>query len=136
MKTILKLVLTHLSFSTILMFSAAYAAEPLPPDTPPQITNLSEDEPAVTHREKERVQQTTQTIQEGGQTEVRVTNELGTYIVKPNQSVGTSLPGDAQSSSNHAVQWIVKRWGGNRSTDPTATPPTLPENVEPQPTTP
>jgi len=117
-------------FFSVFMLSAAYAAEQSPSDAPPQINNLSEDEPAVTQRKKEKVQQTTQTIQNGEQTEVKVTNEVGTYIVKPNQSVGTSLPGDAQSSSNHAVQWVVKSWGGSRNTDPTATPPALPENSE------
>lgn len=127
MAIFLKLILVPLLFN-VLMLSAAHAADPLPPDTPPQITNLTEEEPTVTQRKKERVQQTTQTIQNGEQTEVKVTNEVGTYIVKPNQSVGTSLPGDAQSSSNNAVQWVVKSWGGGQQTDPTATPPKLPSN--------
>jgi len=127
MNIFLKLVLAPLLFN-LLMISAAGATDRLPSDKPPQIDNLSEDEPAVTHRKKERVQQTTQTIQNGQQTEVKVTNEIGTYIVKPNQNVGTSLPGDAQSSSNHAVQWVVKSWGGNEHTDSTATPPALPND--------
>ena len=132
MKTILKLAIVSLAplFFNLLMLSGTYAAEPSPSDAPPQLNNLNEDEPAVTQRKKETIQQTTQTIQNGEQTEVKVTNEIGTYIVKPNQSVGTSLPGDAQSSSNRAVQWVVKSWGGSRNTDPTATPPTLPENSE------
>jgi len=127
MTIFLKLILVPFLFN-ILMTSAVRAADQLPPDTPPQITDLTEDEPTVTQRKKERVQQSTQTIQNGEQTEVKVTNEIGTYIVKPNQSVGTSLPGDAQSSSNHAVQWVVKSWGGGQHTDPAATPPTLPSN--------
>jgi hypothetical protein len=121
---------------TFIAFSNAHAEKILDldvPDTPPQMENLTEnasqDEASVTSQTKPRAEQTEQTSQVGGQTEVRVTNELGTYIVKPNQSVGTSLPGDMQSSSNHAVQWVLKQWNSPRGTDPTATPPDeLPAN--------
>jgi hypothetical protein len=132
MKLILKLALALLSFNVLLV----NAVEPSSPsDTPPQMENLDEGTPAVTQSKREHIEQTEHTSQVGEQTEVRVTNEVGTYIVKPNQSVGTSLPGDAQSSSNHAVQWIVKSWGGSRNTtEPTASPPTLPENPD-NPTT-
>jgi hypothetical protein len=103
-----------------------------PSDQPPQLQDLTEgEEPAITQRKKESVQpQTEQTIQNGEQTEVRVTNDIGTYIVKPNQSVGNSLPGDAQSSSNNPAQWIVKSWGNNPNTDPTAAPPTAPAHPD------
>jgi hypothetical protein len=122
-----KLSLAPLFFS-VFMLSAAYADVQSPSDMPPQVINLDEEAPTVTHSKKESNQQTTQTIQHGEQTEVKVTNEIGTYIVKPNQSLGTSVPGDTQSSSNHAAQWVVKSWGGSHDTDPTAVPPTLPDN--------
>lgn len=130
MKTTLKLVLAL----SVLLFPGVHAAEQSPSDAPPQMENLSEGAPpAVTQAKKEHIEQTEQTSQVGEQTEVRVTNEIGTYIYKPNQSVGTSLPGDAQSSSNNPVQWIVKSWGGSKNTaDPTTNPPTLPDNPDNQ----
>jgi hypothetical protein len=131
MKTTSQIAIRNLAslFFSVFMISAVYAADQSPSDIPPQVINF-DDEATVSHSKKENAKQTTQTIQNGEQTEVKVTNEVGTYIVKPNQSVGTSVPGDAQSSSNHAVQWVVKSWGGSHSTDPTATPPTLPENPD------
>lgn len=127
MKIIFRLILATLSFSTFILASAQSSL-----DTPPKMNKLEEGEPTVTQGKKEAAPQTVQTIQNGQQTEVRVTNEIGTYIVKPNQSVGTSIPGDTQSSSNHAVQWVVKTWGGNKNPDPTAVPPVSPDNPEKQ----
>ena len=101
-------------------------------DTPPQMEPLDEGEPALTNLKKSSVKQTVQTTQNGQQTEVKVTNSVGTYIVKPNQNVGTSLPGDAQSNSNNPVQWVIKSWGGSKNTEvPEEVPPTLPVNPNP-----
>lgn len=125
MKKFLKFVLALF----ILLTSIVQAADQLPSDEPPQMEDLTEGAPAVTQGKREGIEQTEQTSQVGEQTEVRVTNEVGTYIVKPNQSAGNSLPGDAQSSSNHPVQWIVKSWGGRKNpADPASGPPTLPDN--------
>lgn len=100
-----------------------------PPDTPPKMDPLEEGEPAVTNLGKSQVKQTVQNSREGEQTTVKVTNSVGTYLVKPNQNVGTSLPGDAQSNSNNPVQWVVKSWGGSKNTDkPDDEPPALPPN--------
>lgn len=121
MKTTSTLLLAPLFYS-ILIVGAAYAADQSPPDAPPKINIPDEGESAVTQRKNEMPNQTTKTIQNGEQTEIRVTNKVGTYIVKPNQSVGTSLPGDAQSSSNHAVPWIVKGWRGSRETKANVAP--------------
>ncbi|WP_133166881.1 hypothetical protein [Solimicrobium silvestre] len=128
MKTTSKLVLA-LAFFCIGMAGVAVAAEAPPADTPPKMDNLDEGDPAVTNLKKANVKQTQQTIQNGEQTEVKVTNGIGTYIVKPNQGVGTSLPGDASSSSNHAAQWVIKSWGGSKNTEPADdAPPTLQPN--------
>jgi hypothetical protein len=126
------LVLATLLF-TLFMVQTIHVHAQSPSDTPPQMENLNEEEPAITSGKKERIQQTEQTSQVGEQTEVRVTNDIGTYVVRPNQNVGTSLPGDAQSSSNHAVQWVLKSWGGSKSTEPTTTPPEV-ENHPNSPT--
>jgi hypothetical protein len=134
MNIIPKLVLAPLFFSVFMISSTyTYADDQSPSDKPPQVINLDDDESTastVTHRKKEVEQQVMQTIHHGEQTEVNVTNEIGTYIVKPDQTIGTSVPGDTQSSSNHAAQWVVKSWGGTHGTDPGAVPPTLPENPD------
>lgn len=126
--------LVVLSLSTFMPASAQSTASSKAQsalDTPPQMNNLEEGTPTVTQGKTERRSQTVQTVQKGQQTEVRVTNEIGTYVVKPDQTVGTSLPGDTQSSSNHAVQWVVKTWGEQKNPDQTATPPALPDNQTP-----
>lgn len=139
MKIIFRLILATLSLSIFMLASAQTPPQSTPQstpqsplDAPPQLNNLEEGAPTVTQGKKEHTPQTVQTTQNGQQTEIKVTNEVGTYIVKPNQTVGTSIPGDAQSSSNHAVQWVVKTWGENKNPDPTAAPPVLPENPENQ----
>ena len=101
-------------------------------DVPPKIDPPEDSAPALTNLKKSSVKQTMQTTRNGEQTEVRVTNSIGTYIVKPNQSEGDSLPGDAQSKSNNSVQWIVKSWGGSKSSEgQDDVPPTLQKNPNP-----
>ena len=118
--------------SGCLMQPVSFAAEPPPSDAPPKMDPLDEGDPAVTNLNKNRVKQTETTTQTGQQTEVRVTNAVGTYIVKPNQNVGTSLPGDAQSNSNNPVQWVLKSWGGSKDTETKdEAPPVLQPNPNP-----
>ena len=137
MKTTSKLILALSVYCLFVTDSGkVVAAEPPPSDVPPKVENLDEGEPAVTNLKKNTVKQTMQTIQNGEQTEVKVTNSVGTYIVKPNQSVGNSLPGDSQSNSNNPVQWIVKSWGGSKNTEPAdEAPPTLQPNPNATPGT-
>jgi hypothetical protein len=113
--------------------SETTGAQQQPSDAPPQpkASPADEEPPAVTNLGKADVKQTMQTVQTGEQTEVKVTNGVGTYIVKPNERVGTSLPGDGQSNTNNPVQWVIKSWGGDKSTtkdDPA--PPTLKPNPD------
>jgi len=115
-----------------LIHPAAIGAEPPPSDAPPKMDPLDEGDPAVTNLKKNKVKQTEITTQNGQQTEVKVTNAIGSYIVKPNQNVGTSLPGDAQSNSNNPVQWVLKSWGGSKDTETRdEPPPTLQPNPNP-----
>ena len=121
-----------------LMLPLAKAAEP-PTDVPPTINNPEEGSPppAVTTQKKASTQAETQTKQTGEQTEVKVTTGVGTYVVKSNQNVGNSQPGDAQSSSNHPAQWVVKSWGGAKKAPPSEVEEqTLPPNPNAQPATP
>ena len=117
--------------SACLIFPPSFADAPPPSDVPPKIEPLDEGDPAVSNLKKNKVKQTEVTSQTGGQTEVKVTNSVGTYIVKPNQNVGTSLPGDAQSNSNNPVQWVLKSWGGSKDTDTkNDAPPVLQPNPD------
>ena len=134
MKKSSKLVFTlgGLLLAGVALMSAAGAAEPSPSDRPPQLDPQEEGDQAVTTSKNKQANQTQQLIQNGQQTEVRVTSGVGTYIVKPNQNVGTSLPGDAQSNSNNPVQWVVKSWGGKKDTAPANdAPPVLQPNPNP-----
>lgn len=126
--SILILTLSCLSFA-----GATMAADQTPPsDAPPKVNPADDGNTAVTNLKPNKVKQTEQIIQNGQQTEIKVTNSVGTYIVKPNQSIGTSLPGDASSNSNNPVQWIVKSWGGSRDTEnKDEAPPTLQPNPNP-----
>lgn len=92
------------------------------------LASAADDDAAIKRRNEENPGNTIQTTRQGEQTEVKVTNRLGTYVVKPNQSVGTSLPGDAQSSSNHPAQWVVDSWGNKKPTKSAEPPETLPPN--------
>jgi hypothetical protein len=130
-----KLIFTAYSFliaSAFFIATPNFAAPQPPSDAPPppKADPANGDEP-VTNLGKSNVKQTTQNFQEGDQPEVKVTNGLGTYIVKPNERVGTSLPGDGQSNSNNPVQWVVKSWGGDKSTTvKDDAPPTLQPNPD------
>ena len=119
-----------LTLCCLFFAGATMAADQTPPsDAPPKVNPVNDDDNAVTNLKTNKVKQTEQVTQNGGQTEVKVTNSVGTYIVKPNQSVGTSLPGDASSNSNNPVQWVIKSWGGSKDTEnKDDAPPTLQPN--------
>lgn len=118
--------------SAAMMPYALHAAEPVPSDVPPKVNPVDEGDQAVTNLKLNKIKQTEHITQTGQQTEVKVTNSVGTYIVKPNQNVGTSLPGDASSNSNNPVQWVVKSWGGSKDTEnKDEVPPTLQPNPNP-----
>ena len=113
------------------MTTTTYASAP-PSDTPPKMDPLDEGDPAVTHAKDKKTKLDEQLIQNGQNSEVKVTSGVGTYIVKSNSSVGTSLQGDAQSNNSTPAQWVVKSWGGSKSTDKMdEQPPVLPTNPNP-----
>lgn len=125
----LPVVLNGLLIAAICAVAATTYAGAPPADTPPKMDPLDEGDPAVSHAKDKKNKQTEQLIQNGQQSEVRVTGPAGTYTIKPNANVGTSLPGDAQSNSSTPAQWVVKSWGGSKSTDGgDDTPPVLPPN--------
>ena len=121
----------YLAGASFLLHPASAQQQP-PSDAPPQKVPLDDkgNDETVTHLDQGKVKQTIQNVDNGGQKEIRVTNDVGTYIVKPNHNVGTSMPGDAQSNSNNPVQWVVKSWGGSKNSEKpdNDSPPTLQPN--------
>lgn len=76
---------------------------------PPQLETLEEsEEPTVTIREPQQERRISERRAPGGKvTEIRVTVGNSTYYLRPNDQVGSALPGDAQSSTMRAAQWQV-----------------------------
>lgn len=113
---------------TVYLLTSICLAQGATPDLQPldewgsEATVTKESQPSSTKK--------AETTQVGGQTEVKVTTDVGTYVAKPNQTVGNSLPGDVQSSSNHAAQWVVNSWGTPEITEPLETPPHLAPNKD------
>lgn len=96
--------------------TAAVAAFAIPlmagAQQPPKLENLDEGEPpAVTIRKPEQKNKVQEKRAPGGKvTEVKVTSGRSTYVVKPNDPAGSSLPGDTQSNSTRPAQWEVKEF--------------------------
>ncbi|WP_050467295.1 hypothetical protein [Herbaspirillum chlorophenolicum] len=95
----------------------APSAQPAPP--PPELEKLEEGEPpAVTIRKPgDDGNSSGNSIKEHrdhGQTkEIEVKSGPSTYYLRPNQNVGSSTPGDAQSGPPTSAQWKVGEfdWG-------------------------
>lgn len=98
----------------VLTASVAALAIPLMADAqqPPKLEKLEEGEPpAVTIRKPEQKSKMQEKRAPGGKvTEVKVTSGRSTYVVKPNDPAGSSLPGDTQSSTTRPAQWEVKEF--------------------------
>ncbi|MBV8635426.1 MAG: hypothetical protein JO002_13105 [Burkholderiaceae bacterium] len=58
----------------------------------------------------------TETRDDSGAKEVKVETGVSTYYVRPNQQVGTALPGDTQSTTNRGAEWKVMEFnlGGKK----------------------
>lgn len=102
---------------------------------PPKMEKLEEGEPpAVTIRKPEQKNKIQEKRAPGGKvTEVKVTSGGSTYVVKPNEPAGSSLPGDTQSNTTRPAQWEVKEFDlgrhqqqrkeGEQSAEEPAAPP-------------
>ena len=105
---------------------------------PPTLEKLEEGEPpAVTIRKPEGEKKITEKRKQGKIKEVKVQSGKSTYYLKPNEPIGSALPGDAQSSTNRGAQWEVLEFGKPKPVKKTPQPPTLtPRTTEPaSPTT-
>jgi hypothetical protein len=79
-----------------------------PDATPPKLDKLEESEPpSIKIGKPVEPDKITESRDASGATEVKVHTGGSTYYVKPDQNVGESLPGDAQSVHNHGAQWKV-----------------------------
>jgi hypothetical protein len=95
-------------------------------DTTPKLEKLEEGEPPSIKIGKPEVKsKVTERGDSGEIKEEQVKSGGSTYYVKPNQQVGNSVPGDAQSSQNHGVQWKVKEFdlGSKKKESDSGSPP-------------
>ena len=82
-----------------------------PAETPPRLEKLEEGEaPAITIRKPDSERKITEKRQGGKVTEIKVQSGKSTYYLKPNEPAGSALPGDAQSNSIRAPQWLIKEF--------------------------
>lgn len=67
--------------------------------------------PEINIRKPEQQNSITEKRAPGGKvTETRVTSGKSTYYLKPNDQLGSTLPGDTQSTINRGAQWEVKEF--------------------------
>jgi len=92
---------------------------------PPELEKLEEGAPpAVTIKKPGDTQDSGNSVTErkdhGQTTEIKVHSGPSTYYLKPQQQVGTALPGDAQSGPPTPAQWVIKEfdWGGSKASAP------------------
>jgi hypothetical protein len=110
------------------MLVAAQQAPAKSDATPPKLEKLEESEPpSIKIGKPVEPDKITESRDASGAAEVRVHTDGSTYYVKPDQQVGESLPGDAQSVHNHGAQWKVLEFDlGSKKKKP-------PVDVEPTP---
>ena len=93
---------------------------------PPKLEKLEEGEaPAITIRKPGGERKITEKRAQGKVKEVKVQSGKSTYYLKPNEPVGSALPGDAESSSMRAPQWQVMEFGQPKPTQEAEPPQTL-----------
>lgn len=118
------------AYAAPLLANAQQASAP----PPPKLEKLEEGEPpAVTIRKPEGEKKITEKRKQGKIKEVKVQTGKSTYYLKPNEPVGSALPGDAESSSNRGAQFQVLEFGTPKPPKKvTAQPPVLaPQTTEP-----
>jgi hypothetical protein len=128
------------AWPTVAAFIAAYATTlPAGAQQPPRLEKLEEGEPpAVTIRKPEQERKITEKRAPGGKVkEVKVTTGKSTYYLKPNDPVGSGLPGDTQSNTTRPAQWEVLEFDASRTkeakeaaethTAPAPRPPQVPQ---------
>ena len=106
-----------------------------PSDAPPKLEKIEEvgdDSINVTAKPTPERQITEKRDNGGRVTEVKVKSGPSTYTVRPANTTGTALPGDAVGSANHGPMWTVLEFDSKKkkkagedegSTDTEAPPP-------------
>jgi hypothetical protein len=78
------------------------------PDDPKKLEKLEDPEPpSVKIGKPEGEHKITEIRDDSGVKEVKVESGKSTYYVRPNEQVGSSLPGDTQSTTNRGAEWKV-----------------------------
>ena len=99
-----------MAFLPLCVNAQTAAAISAPP--PPELQKLDEsNDPGITVRPSDGEQKVTEKRKNGKTTEVKVQKGKNTYYVKPNEQVGSVLPGDTQATSTRPAQWVVKEFG-------------------------
>jgi hypothetical protein len=89
-----------------------------PSQVPPELERLEEGEaPAITIRRPESERQITEKRERGLVTEIKVQSGNGAYYLRPNQQVGSAVPGDTESNLTRAPQWQVLEFSTRRAKD-------------------
>jgi hypothetical protein len=114
--------LPHYSLAlAVLAFAAAtpaMAQERAEAPPPPRLEKLEEGEPpAVVIPSKPTEQQIVEKRDHGQVVETKVNTGGSTYYLKPNQSKGSALPGDLQSTANRPAQWQIMEFNTQRRKD-------------------
>ncbi|MES2113601.1 MAG: hypothetical protein V4578_00545 [Pseudomonadota bacterium] len=76
---------------------------------PPKLEKIEEvaDDPITVNAKPAAEKKITEKREGGRVTEAKVKSGKSTYTVKPNNPVGSALPGDALGSANRGPQWTV-----------------------------
>lgn len=104
------------------LLTTALAQQDTDAPAPPQLETLEEGEPpAITIRKPGGgdEQQITETRKGGRVAEIRVKTGGSTYYLKPNDPVGSALPGDAQAPVIRPPQWEVLEFDLTRQKEET-----------------
>ena len=112
--------------------SMAHAEQASPP--PQNLEKLEEGEPpAITIRKPDGERKITEKREHGKIKQVKVQTGKSTYILTPNEPVGSALPGDAQSGSVRPAQWQLLEFGKPKPPKEDPQPPALePRAAEPE----
>lgn len=104
-------VLKYLAAAALFLTSLHAVAQQNAPavgSTPPKLERLEEGEaPAITIRKPDGGKKIIERRENGKVKQVEVRSGGSTYIVKPNEPAGTSVPGDAESDVTRPAQWKV-----------------------------
>lgn len=108
----MKRTLTLLPALVLTLIAHGAMAQQKPNEAPPKLEKIEEiGDDSITVTAKPTPERQITEKREGGRvTEVKVKSGPSTYTVRPNNTTGTALPGDAVGSANRGPMWTVKEF--------------------------